>query len=117
MAIQSIGKSSLSFTESAVWLNTIIYKLWRVGSGGLEPLISSSVSALIADIFDHPFNKPSVVAHVSLDSFTFGSSPPIVSSIEMKGVDDDQAVVYMKVDIGMLLSDAVLLLGQLPFWL
>jgi len=110
MAIQSIGKSSLSITESAVWLNTILYQLWR----GLEPLLSSSASASLAESLESPYSKPSVVAYVALEAFTFGSSPPIVSRIEMKGVDDDQSVIFMDVDIGILLQDAVLLLDIKP---
>jgi len=114
LAIESIGKSSLSVTESAVWLNTILHKLWRVKSGGLEPRISSSAGAILADILKQPYSKPSVVAYVALDAFTFGSSPPIVTRIEMKGFDDDQSALYMDVDVGMLLHDAVLLLDIKP---
>ena len=115
MAIQSIGKrNSPSFTESAVWLNSIIYKLWRSDSGGgLEPLISASASALLASSLEHPYTKPSVVAHISLGSLALGSSPPIITRIEMKGVNDKQKAVYMEVDVGMLLNDANLLLGTL----
>ena len=111
MAIESIGESR-SVKESAFWLNTILFKLWRVEGGGLEPRLSSSVSAMIAESLNRPFSKPSVIAHVALDGFTFGSSPPIVSRVEMKGVDDDRWVVSMDVDVGMLLHDAVLLLGK-----
>jgi Ca2+-dependent lipid-binding protein len=110
--VQSIGQSSLSIKESAVWLNAILSKLWRVGSGGIEPLLSSSASASLAESLEHPISKPSVVAHVALESFSFGSSPPIFSNIEITGIDDDQSAVYMKVDMGMLLHDAVLLLGK-----
>lgn len=114
MAIQSIGKrSSPSRTESAVWLNSIIYKLWRSESGGgLEKLISASASTILASSLEHPYSKPSVVAHVSLGSLTLGSSPPIVTRIEMKGVNDKQRAIYMEVDVGMLLNDANLLLGE-----
>mmetsp|Transcript_10908 Transcript_10908/g.26895 ORF Transcript_10908/g.26895 Transcript_10908/m.26895 type:complete len:1052 (+) Transcript_10908:143-3298(+) len=113
LAIESIGESR-SVKESAFWLNTILFKLWRVEGGGLEPRLSSSVSAMIAESLNRPFSKPSVIAHVALDGFTFGSSPPIVSRVEMKGVDDDRSVVSMDVDVGMLLHDAVLLLDIKP---
>ena len=111
LAIDSIGKSSPFLAESAVWLNTLLYKLWRVKSGGLEPRLSSSASGSLDEVLKRAYSKPSVVAHVEVDSFTFGSTPPIISSIKMKGVDDNQSVLYMDVDVGMLLHDAVLLLG------
>ena len=47
-----------------------------------------------------------------LESFTFGSSPPVVRSIEMKGVNDKEAVVYLGVDVGMLFDDANIMLGR-----
>ena len=112
LAIESIGKSTTSINESAIWVNTLLYKLWRVEGGGLEPLLSSSASAILADSLNRPYTKPSVVAHVALDTFTFGGSPPIISRVEVKGVSDDQSTVYMDIDVGMLLNDAVLLLGE-----
>ena len=112
LAIESLGKSTASVSESVVWLNTILYRLWRVEGGGLEPLLSSSANAMLAESLNHSYSKPSVVAHVGLDTFTFGSSPPIISRVEVKGFSGDQSVVFMDIDVGMLLHDAVLLLGQ-----
>ncbi|KAL7553509.1 hypothetical protein ACHAWF_016815 [Thalassiosira exigua] len=110
LAIESVGKSSASAVEPAIWLNGILNTLWRVQSGGLEPLLSSSVGAILAESLRRPYAKPSVVAHVALEAFTFGSSPPVVSGIRLKGFDDDRSTVYLEVDVGMLLDDAALLL-------
>ena len=77
----------------------------------MEPLLSSSASSSLSESLQHPYSKPSVVAYVSLDTFTFGSSPPIISRVEMKGVDEEQSVVFLEVDVGMLLTDGFLLLG------
>lgn len=122
LAVGSIGQSSPSIIESAVWLNAIFSKTWRVKSssskegafGGLEPLLSLHTSQSLIELLEDSYSKPRGVAHVSLESFTFGGSPPIIRSVEMRGVDDEAALVYMSVDIGMLLDDAVLLLDIKP---
>lgn len=118
MAIQSIGKSSPNIIESAVWLNTILFKLWRIQSGGLEPILSSAASSSLAEALKQPYTtRPSAVAHVSLESFTFGSSPPKITRIEIKGVVDN--VVLLELDVGLLMNDASLVLeikpSQLPY--
>jgi len=112
LAVESMGEFSPSIKESAVWLNSILSTVWRVGSGGLEPLLSSSVGATLATSLSRPYSKPSAVAHVALNTFTFGSSPPIVSRVELTGVDRDESVIFLNVDVGMLFRDAVLLLGE-----
>ena len=112
MAIQSIGNSSPNIIESAVWLNTILFKLWQIESGGLEPILSAAASSSLDEALKQPYTRPSAVAHVSLESFTFGSSPPTISRIEMKGVDDN--VVLLEVDVGLLMNDASLILEIKP---
>jgi Ca2+-dependent lipid-binding protein len=105
-------ESRISKIESAVWLNTIISKLWRVNSGGLEPLLSTSASSILSETLTHPYSKPSAVAHVSLSKLSFGSAPPIISRVEMKGTDDEKSQVFLEVDLGMLMRDADILLGK-----
>jgi hypothetical protein len=39
----------------------------------------------------------------------FGSLPPIISHIELTGLDRERSVIFMNVDIRMLLQDALLL--------
>eukprot|EP00804_Cyclotella_cryptica_P027573 CCRYP_007517-RA/>CCRYP_007517-RA protein AED:0.01 eAED:0.01 QI:306/1/1/1/1/1/3/634/946 len=85
-AVESVGKSSMpgsNKVESAFWFNAIISTVWRVSSesaggcsevGGLEPLLSNSVSSAFAKRLEESYSTPSGVAHVSLDSFTFGKS-------------------------------------------
>lgn len=112
LATMSIGKDSPSI-ESAVWLNSLIHRAWRVKSGGLEPMISSYLSSILAESLSQPYSKSSGVAHVALDAFTLGSSPPMISRIELNGVDDnDESTILMRVDVGILLHDAVMLLGE-----
>ena len=105
-------ESRISKIESAVWLNTIISKLWRIDSGGLEPLLSTSAGSILSETLTRPYSKPSVVAHVSLNSLTFGSAPPIISRVEMKGTDDEKSLAFLEVDLGMLMRDADVLLGK-----
>ena len=112
MAIQSISNSSPTIIESAVWLNTILFKLWRIESRGLEPILSSAASSSLAEALKQPHARPSAVAHVSLESFTFGSSPPTISRVEIKGVDDN--VVFLELDVGLLMNDASLILEIKP---
>ena len=114
LAVESIDASSSSIKESAVWLNSIIRTAWRVESGGLEKLVSSTLRTTFADSLSQPYSKPSAVAHVALNDFNVGSSPPIISRIELTGVDRERSVIFMNVDIGMLLQDAVLLLDIKP---
>ena len=112
LATLSVDNGSPSI-ESAVWLNSLIHRAWRVKSGGLEPMISSYLSSKLAESFSQPYSKSNGVAHVALDAFTLGSSPPLVSRIECRGVDDeDESKLLMRVDVGMLFHDAVLLLGE-----
>lgn len=108
LAVESMGAK-----ESAVWLNSILSAVWRVGSGGLEPRISSSLRTTLAESLSRPYSRPSAVAHVALNAFTFGSSPPIVSRVELTGVNHDEAIIFLNIDVWMLLQDAVLLLGKL----
>lgn len=116
--VEAIGKSSplyIGDSESALWLNSIFSRIWRVEStsgdtGGLEPLLSSYASASLINSLEESYSRPSGVAHVSLASFTLGSQPPIVRSIVIKNVDSD--AIFMTVDVVMLLEDAVLMLGQ-----
>ena len=96
-------ESRISKIESAVWLNTIISKLWRIDSGGLEPLLSTSAGSILSETLTHPYSKPSVVAHVSLNSLTLGSAPPIISRVEMKGTDDEKSLVFLEVDLTLCL--------------
>ena len=105
-------ESTLSLDETAFWLNTIITRLWIIDSGGLEPVLSSSASEILAEILEHPYSKPSVVAHVSLDKFTFGSSPPLISRLTVTGIDENESIIFMELDVGLLMHDAVLLLGE-----
>ena len=114
LAVESIDASSPSIKESAVWLNSIIHTAWQVELGGLEKLVSSTLRATFADSLSQPYSKPSAVAHVALNDFNVGSSPPIISRIELTGVDRERSVIFMNVDIGMLLQDAVLLLDIKP---
>jgi hypothetical protein len=44
----------------------------------------------------------------------FGSSPPIISHIELTGIDREKSVIFMNVDIGMLLQVALLLQDTKP---
>jgi Ca2+-dependent lipid-binding protein len=112
LAIESMSEFPPSIKESAFWLNSVLSTVWRVGSGGLEPRISSSIRESLAETLSRPYSKPSAVAHVALNAFTFGSSPPIISRIELTGVDRDESVIFFNVDIGILLRDSVLLLGE-----
>lgn len=114
LAVESMGEISPSIKESAVWLNSILSTAWRVGSGGLETRVSSSLRKIFAESLSRPYSKPSAVAHVALNAFTFGSSPPIISRIELTGVDREKSVIFMNVDVGMLLQDAILLLDIKP---
>ncbi len=76
-------------------------------------MISSYLSSKLAESFSQPYSKSSGVAHVALSAFTLGSSPPLVSRIECRGVDDkDESKLLMRVDVGMFFHDAVLLLGE-----
>lgn len=108
-----LAAESTGAKESAVWLNSILSIVWRVGSGGLEPRISSSLRTTLAERLSRPYSRPNVVAHVALNAFTFGSSPPIVSRVELTGVNHDEAIIFLNVDVWMLFQDAVLLLGEL----
>lgn len=112
LAVESMGENSPSIKESAFWLNSVLSTAWRVGSGGLEPRISLSIRETLAEALSQPYSKPNAVAHVALNAFTFGSSPPIVSRIELTGVDRDDSVIFFNVDVGFLLRDSVLLLGE-----
>ncbi|KAL3811172.1 hypothetical protein ACHAXA_002736 [Cyclostephanos tholiformis] len=114
LAIESMSEFPPSIKESAFWLNSVLSTVWRVGSGGLEPRISSSIRESLAETLSRPYSKPSAVAHVALNAFTFGSSPPIISRIELTGVDRDESVIFFNVDIGILLRDSVLLLDIKP---
>lgn len=105
LAIDSID--TLNVSESAIWLNAILIRVWP----GLEQRLSSSASSLLEGHLEHPYSKPSAIAYVALDSFTFGSSPPIVSNIEVRDFDDEQSIIYLDVDVGFLLNDAALILG------
>ena len=105
-------ESTLSLNETAFWLNTIITRLWIIDSGGLEPLLSSSASEILAESLSHPYSKPSVVAHVSLDTLTFGSSPPLISRLTVTGINENESTVFMELDVGLLMHDAVILLGE-----
>lgn len=108
----AINKDSPS-AESAAWLNSLIRSAWRIKSGGLEPVLSSVLGSLLAESLSQPYSKSSGVAHVALDAFTLGSSPPMVTRIQLNGVDDDDSsIVFMEIDVGMLFHDAVLLLGE-----
>ena len=102
LAVESIGEFSPSIKESAFWLNSVLCTAWRVGSGGLEPRISSSIRETLTKTLSQPYSRPSAVAHVALNAFTFGSSPPIVSRIELTGVDRDDSVIFFNVDVGFL---------------
>jgi Ca2+-dependent lipid-binding protein len=108
----SIDKDSPSI-ESAAWLNALIQHAWRVKSGGFEPMLSSYLSSMLAESLSQPYSKSSGVAHVALDAFTLGSSPPMISRIELNGLGkEDDSIILMNIDVGMLLRDAVLLLGE-----
>lgn len=118
-AVESIGSSFVNDRgESAFWLNSIISRVWRVrahdGSdiGGMEPLLASSVSSLLARRLEETYSRPSGVAHVSLESLTFGPSPPFVRDVIIKGADVKEAKVYLTIDVIMLLEDAALMLGM-----
>ncbi|KAL7485327.1 hypothetical protein ACHAW6_010921 [Cyclotella cf. meneghiniana] len=150
-AVESIGKSFMpgsNNVESAFWFNAIISTVWRVASesagdieiGGLEPLLASSVSSILAKRLEESYSTPSGVAHVSLDSFTFGKSvrgstfshvlfstfiylhllililpkPPIIRDIEVKRADAKKANAYFALDVVMLLDDASLMLDIKP---
>ena len=102
LAVESMDEFSPSIIESAVWLNSIIHAAWRVESGGLEKRLSSSLRTTFSDSLSRPYSKPSAVAHVALNDFNFGSSPPIISRIELTGIDRERSVIFMNVDIGML---------------
>jgi len=107
-----IDKDSPSI-ESAAWLNSLIQRAWRVKSGGLEPMLTSYLSSMLAESLSQPYSKSSGVAHVALDAFTLGSSPPMISRIELNGLGkEDDSIILMNIDVGMLLRDAVLLLGE-----
>ena len=108
-------ESTLSLNETAFWLNTIITRLWVIESGGLEPPLSLSAKEILAESLKHPYSKPSLVAHVSLDTLTFGSSPPFISRLTVTGIDVDESIVFMELDVGLLMHDAVLLLGECCF--
>lgn len=76
-------------------------------------MISTYLSSILAERFSQPYSKSSGVAHVALDAFTLGSSPPMISRIELIGVDEkDDSTTLLKIDVGMLFHDAVLLLGE-----
>jgi len=120
-AVESIGSSFVNdHVESAFWLNSIISRVWRVRArgesdiGGIEPLLASSVSSLLARRLEETYSRPSGVAHVSLESLTFGASPPFVRDIMIKGADVKEAKVYLTIDVIMLLEDAALMLDIKP---
>ena len=99
-----------------MWLNMILNHVWRVNDdkpsstfGGLEPYLSSFASASLVGSLSGSYNKPSGVAHVSFNSFTFGKKPPMIRGIEISRVDGDASVVYMTIDVGILMEAELLL--------
>jgi hypothetical protein len=74
-AVESVGSSlGNERLESAFWLNSVISRIWRVGVGGLEPLLASAVGSILAGKLEDSYSRPTGVAHVSLASLTFGKS-------------------------------------------
>jgi len=119
-AIESIGKSSPAVPESAAWLNSLLAKIWRIkysssnGFGGLEPLLSSHASDIMRRLLEDSYSKPNGITHVAFDSFTFGRAPPLVQSVEIRGIDDENSVLHLGVVVGMLFDDSALMLDIRP---
>jgi len=107
----SVSKMS-HLTETAVWLNHILDKLWRIevaspknshpsypvfvtrafrdfnypthGFGGLEPAISAMVGAgIVKNLELAQALRPTDVAYASLYSLSLGRRPPVVRSVKI----------------------------------
>lgn len=99
-----------------MWLNSLLRNVWRVNKnttknsfGGLEPYLSSLASESLVESLGGSYQKPSGVAHVSLNSFTFGKTPPMLRGIEVSHVDDAASITYMKINVGVLMESELLL--------
>ena len=135
------SSSDTSTFESTLWLNSLLYHVWRVtysldstkiaqklsnyplyiknamnssfidknlslvlAYGGLEPYLSEIVGSIVVESLKTDEERPSDVAYVSLDSFTFGSQPPLIRGIKIVR-SEDVNTLNMKLDVDALLSD------------
>jgi Ca2+-dependent lipid-binding protein len=123
-------------TETVVWLNKAVEKLWRVAAkdadlayqypifvkrafkerstwthGGLEPYLSSAIgSGIVRGLEIAKALRPNDVAYISLHSLELGSRPPLLRNVRLsdESWQLDRLELYFEVDA--LLEDSAMVL-------